>query len=162
VTEEQLQILERRGIPGSDRAVVLEALPSLLATVDLVLDTLVGYRWQGVPREPIASLIYAANRASVPRLALDLPSGLEGDSGRPSAVTIQADATLTLAWPKTGLLAASARLVVGALFLADITVPAAVYQAVGVEQGDLFAEGPIVRVRPAPQGWDAECLLAGL
>lgn len=83
------------GIPGSDRAVVLEALPSLLATVDLVLDALVGYRWQGVPCEPIASLIYAANRASVPRLALDLPSGLEGDSGRPSAVTIQADAT----WP---------------------------------------------------------------
>jgi hypothetical protein len=42
----------------------------------------------------------------------------------------------------------------GDLYLADIGVPRAVYRAVGVDPGDLFARGPIVRVRPTATGWE--------
>jgi hypothetical protein len=60
---------------------------------------------------------------------------------------------LALAWPKRGLLAPGARRFVGDLYLADISIPAAVYLAIGVERGSLFSTGPIVRVRTARGGW---------
>ena len=155
VPEHQRRALERMGVPGSDRATPADALPDLLGTAELAIDALLGYSGRGAPREPIAGFISAANAATAPRLALDLPSGLDGDSGIAATPTIRADATLTLAWPKAGLLAADAQPVVGDLFLADISVPEAVYHAVGVERGSLFAEGPIVRVRAAGGGWEA-------
>jgi hypothetical protein len=107
-------------------------------------------------REPIASFIRIANAAPTPRLALDLPSGLDGDLGVPLDPTIRADTTLTLAWPKAGLLTDAAERVVGDLYLADISVPAGVYRVVGVDPTTLFASGPIVRVRRTGSGWTPE------
>jgi NAD(P)H-hydrate epimerase len=154
VPEHQRRTLQRMGIAGGDRAMPEAALPAHLASADLILDTLIGYSLRGAPREPIASVIRAANDARAPRLALDLPSGLDGESGEVREPTIRADATLTLAWPKTGLLALSATRSVGTLWLADISVPAAVYRAVGVERGNLFAAGPIVGVRVLDGEWE--------
>jgi NAD(P)H-hydrate epimerase len=159
VPEHQRHALERMGISGSDQATSVETLHVLLAQTDLVLDGLIGYSLQGTPREPVASMIRAANAARAPRLALDLPSGLDGDLGIPAVPSIQATLTLTLAWPKAGLLTPTARPYVGDLLLADISVPAAVYHAVGVERGTLFADGPIVRIRPVTPGWEAGALL---
>jgi NAD(P)H-hydrate epimerase len=156
VSEHQRAALQHMSVPGSDYATPPGSLPALLEGVDLVVDALVGYSLHGAPREPIASFIRAANAAAAQRLALDLPSGLDGDSGLPNTPTIRADATLTLAWPKTGLFSAAARPLEGYLYLADISVPAAVYQAVGVECGTLFAQGPIVRVRAVTGGWEAD------
>jgi NAD(P)H-hydrate epimerase len=158
VPEHQRQALERMGIVGSDQATAPQTLSALLAPADLVLDSLIGYSLHGAPREPAASMIRAANAAGAPRLALDLPSGLAGDQGIPADPTIQATRTLTLAWPKTGLLTAGALPVVGDLLLGDISVPAAVYRAVGLERGNLFAAGPVVRVRSTPAGWEAQAL----
>src|SRR5262249_62183992 len=104
----------------------------------------------GPPREPIASLIRAANAATATPpgrvLALDLPSGLRGDSGEPFDPTIRAAATLTLALPKVGLLRPAARPWVGGLYLADISVPDAVYRRLGLHVGPLFARDDVVRV----------------
>jgi NAD(P)H-hydrate epimerase len=160
VPEHQRRVLEQMGIAGSDRATSVEPLPAHLSQTDLVLDSLIGYSLRGAPREPVASMIRAANSARAPRLALDLPSGLDGDHGIPAVPTIQATLTLTLAWPKAGLLTPAARPYVGDLLLADISVPEAVYHAVGVERGTLFAAGPIVRIRPGTPGWEAEALLS--
>jgi len=141
----------------------VDDLPTLLAAADLILDALLGYSGRGEPRDPIAGYIRAANSARAPRLALDLPSGLDGDSGLPAMSALQATATLTLAWPKRGVLAATAQPFVGQLYLADISIPAAVYRAVGVESGTLFASGPVVRLRTTDSGWEPETmvLLAG-
>jgi hypothetical protein len=73
-------------------------------------------------------------------LALDLPSGLDGDSGEASNPTIRATETLTLALPKRGLLAPAARPRVGQLHLADISVPEKVYRRLGLTVGPIFAE----------------------
>jgi NAD(P)H-hydrate epimerase len=154
VPEHQRRTLQQMGIAGSDRAMPEAALRARLTSADLILDALIGYNLRGAPREPIARVIRAANDARAPRLALDLPSGLDGESGEVRDPTIRADATLTLAWPKTGLLAPSATPSVGTLWLADISVPAAVYRAVGVEPGNLFAAGPIVGVRVLDGEWE--------
>ncbi len=151
--EHQRRILAHIGVASVEQATPTAALPSLLAGADLILDALLGYSGHGAPREPIAIFIRAANMASALRLALDLPSGLDADLGLPAEPTLNATATLTLAWPKLGLLAATARPAVGDLYLSDISVPSPVYRAVGVEPGTLFASGPIVRIHPTAGGW---------
>lgn len=121
----------------------LDVLPS----ADLILDALIGYGLQGPPWEPHATLIRQANASGIPVIALDAPSGLDPTTGIPYEPTIQADVTLTLALPKTGLLSPTAQNVVGDLFLADISVPPQLYRRMGLQMDWLFAEGDIVFVK---------------
>lgn len=153
IPEHQRRILARMGVPGSSDATDLAALAGALAGAAIIVDALIGYRLRGDPRPPIAGFIAAANAATGRRVALDLPSGLDGARGEPAGPTLRADATVTLAWPKVGLLGASAAPFVGALYLADIGVPRAVYRSVGVDAGTIFSRGAVVPIRPDGDGW---------
>jgi NAD(P)H-hydrate epimerase len=117
-----------------------------LPTCDLVIDALLGFGLRGPPTGFAARLIAAANAHPAPILAVDLPSGLDGLTGEPYDPCIRADATLTLALPKTGLLAPAARPVTGELAVADIGVPPAVYARLGIAVPPLFSQTSIVRV----------------
>ena len=141
----QLEIVQRMGIPVQG-AWLRAAGEVALLSADLVLDALIGYSLRGSPREPIAALIRAANASATPVLALDIPSGLNGDSGEACDPTIRAVATLTLALPKVGLTRPAAREWVGELYLADISVPETVYRRLGLEVGPIFSRSDIVRV----------------
>ena len=143
VPAHQLEILHRMGVPVWTPG---QSPPDALAHADAILDALIGYSLQGPPREPIASLIRAANRATAPVIALDVPSGLDGDSGQAFDPTIKAATTLTLALPKAGLMQPAARDWIGDLFLADISVPVQVYERLGVETRPVFAASDIVPV----------------
>jgi NAD(P)H-hydrate epimerase len=120
--------------------------PLQLGRADLLIDALIGYGLAGDPRPDIAGLIERINAARRTILALDTPSGLEVTTGVPARPCVRATATLTLALPKTGLLAASARPFVGALYLADIGVPPELYQSLGVDVPPLFTANTIVPV----------------
>ncbi|MFN8594156.1 MAG: NAD(P)H-hydrate epimerase [Thermomicrobiales bacterium] len=113
---------------------------------DLLIDALLGFGLSGAPTGTAARLIEAANSHAAPTLAVDLPSGLDARTGEPYAPCIRATGTLTLALPKTGLLAPVARPFVGDLAVADIGVPAAAYAHLGVEVPPLFGQASIVRV----------------
>lgn len=143
VPGQQLSILEWIGIPVRPGAA---GIKELLAGADLVIDALIGYSLRGAPAEPVATLIRAANASGRPMLALDLPSGLGGDSGEALDPTIRATETLTLALPKRGLLAPAARPWVGRLHLADISVPEKVYRRLGITVGPIFAERDIIPI----------------
>jgi NAD(P)H-hydrate epimerase len=140
VPAHQLSILRRMGLsvlgPESD-----------LPPADLIIDALIGYSLTGAPRSPISGLIDAANTAGVPILALDIPSGLDSDRGVRQDPCISAASTLTLALPKIGLLQRSAMPAVGELFLADISVPAVVYDRIGLRVADIFARDDVVALR---------------
>ena len=118
----------------------------------VVLDGLLGYSAHGAPRGEILRLIRITN-ASTPTaiVAVDLPSGLDPDSGAPFAAgpdaAIHAALTVTLALPKRGLLQEEARAHIGTLVLADIGIPAKAYEAFGIDTGALFARGDLLRVR---------------
>lgn len=157
--EAQLRTLAQMGIHEVELPFAAAELQHHLADADLILDALIGYRLRGVPREPVEGFIRAANAASAPVLSLDIPSGLDGDRGLPFEPTARAKATLTLAWPKAGLLGSAAQPFVGQLYLSDIGVPAAVYRAVGVEPGAIFSRGPIVQVRGVEDGWEPVSVL---
>jgi NAD(P)H-hydrate epimerase len=139
----QLRILDNIGVPVRE-AHPTDAIEAELRSADVILDALIGYSLRGAPREPIASLIRAANAAAPSVVALDIPSGLDGDSGEANDPTIRAAITVTLALPKAGLVKASARDFVGELLLADISVPDLVYQRLGLHVGPIFARADVV------------------
>jgi NAD(P)H-hydrate epimerase len=114
---------------------------------DVILDALLGYSASGAPRPPLDQLVRSANKSGTPILALDIPTGLDPDNGRPSDPTIRAAATLTLALPKAGLLADGARDYVGELWLADLGIPPSLYGELGLEvPADLFSKDDIIRL----------------
>jgi len=113
---------------------------------ELIVDAIIGYGLEGDPRGTAATWIGWANTWTCPVLALDAPSGLDTTTGNAGNPCVRASATLTLALPKTGLLAAQARPYVGELFLADIGVPPVLYRRLGIEVGFIFAEDSIVKL----------------
>jgi len=119
-----------------------------VSEADLIIDALVGYGLSGDPRGPVAEWIDRANASGRPILALDTPSGLDPTTGRPGSPCVRATATLTLALPKTGLLALEARPFVGDLYLADIGVPPELYQTLGIEVDRWFESDSIVPQNP--------------
>jgi NAD(P)H-hydrate epimerase len=142
-TAQQRGILDRMEIPVRPVSALDNRRYSLL------VDALLGYSAKGAPRGGIATLIAAADRSGIPLLALDLPSGLDPETGRVMSPHITARATLTLAAPKAGLLVPEAQAAVGDLYVGDISVPGRVYARLGLTApGAMFAGGPIVRVIP--------------
>jgi NAD(P)H-hydrate epimerase len=95
-----------------------------------VIDALLGYGQKGSPSGKVAALLRRAAGADV--ISLDVPSGLGLESGRLHDPHIGAAATLTLALPKEGLRSDDAAAVIVDLYLADISVPPAVYKRLGV------------------------------
>ena len=134
VPAHQLAILEKMHVP---------VVEGVVADSDLILDALIGYSLRGDPRGVTRDLIKRTNQSGSPVLSLDTPSGLNVTSGEAANPCIAATATMTLALPKLGLLKAPQ---VGELWLADISVPPSVYEAFGMEVGNLFSEDVIVRV----------------
>jgi len=112
----------------------------------LILDGLLGYGARGAPRRTEAQEIVAANESGAPILAVDIPSGVDPDTGATSGVAIRATATVTLGLPKAGLMAPAAREFVGELLLADIGIPVRAFHAIGVNTSELFVDGDLVRV----------------
>lgn len=106
------------------------------ASFDLILDALIGYGLRAAPHGRVSELILWANGTQTPILALDLPSGVDATTGEAPGACISARWTLTLALPKTGLVSEKT----GALFLADIGIPAGAYRRAGVEDIPPFGE----------------------
>jgi NAD(P)H-hydrate epimerase len=137
VPAEQLAIARRLAIAIS------EGIDSL-AEPELVLDALLGYSQRGKPHGQAANLIrWSAGRRV---LALDVPSGLELATGRLHTPHVSAEATMTLAAPKTALATAEAAEAVGRLFLADISVPAIVFARLGLSYETPFTRRPVVEL----------------
>jgi NAD(P)H-hydrate epimerase len=101
----------------------LGALRPMLAEADLVVDGMLGTGTRGEIREPYASAIGAVNNARRPVLAIDIPSGLDPDTGKPLGPTVRATKTVTLAAIKIGFRKPGAAEYTGEVVLADIGVP---------------------------------------
>lgn len=134
----QFHILQRMGI--TERAMID------LDTFDLIIDAMIGYGLSGDPRGEVANWIQRVNNSSRPVLALDTPSGLNTTTGIPGNPCIRANATMTLALPKTGLTTPEASAYVGDLYLADISVPPQLYTRLGIEIFDIFSRDAIIKI----------------
>ena len=90
----------------------------------IVLDGLLGIGARGEPRGEIAESIRSLNRVRREEgawvLAIDIPSGLDGDTGVPASTCVEADLTATIACAKIGLVADTATNVVGRLAVVEL------------------------------------------
>ncbi|WP_039912674.1 bifunctional ADP-dependent NAD(P)H-hydrate dehydratase/NAD(P)H-hydrate epimerase [Cellvibrio mixtus] len=117
----------------------------------LIVDAMLGIGLQGAVRANYAAAIEQINASGVPVLALDIPSGLQADTGAVAGAVVQAQLTLTYIGVKRGLLTGRGPAVCGELVLANLNVPAASYTAVSpsTERLHLNALLPLLAPRAA-------------
>ncbi len=126
---------------------------------DAIVDAIFGTGLRGRIRSPYSDAIELVNSAGGLVLAVDVPSGLDPDSGRPSEPTVRADVTVTFHKPKPGLLRPEARDFVGELVVASIGMPPEAELVVG--PGDLRAHLRLSRPPHAKKGDFGRVLVIG-
>jgi len=92
---------------------------------DVVIDALLGTGLKGAPRGETAQVIEQINRAGVPVLAVDIPSGVNASTGEVAGAAVRADVTVTMHGPKLGLAVAPGRFQAGEVVVADIGIESA-------------------------------------
>lgn len=127
-----------------------EELAAALADADLVVDAILGYNARGAPHGEVERLIGFVVRSGRPVVSLDVPSGMDPDTGEAPGLAVAATATLTLALPKPGLLAGPGAERSGRLYLGDLGLPAALYASLEIEVGPVFAADRIVTLDRTP------------
>lgn len=118
-------ILARSGVeivPHGD-AFQPDLLRRSLEDAEWIVDALLGTGAQGEPRSPYREIIPVVNAHSAKKLAVDLPSGLDCDTGQAASPTFRADHTCTFVAAKPGLLVPAAKEFVGELHVLDIGAP---------------------------------------
>ena len=126
------RIIERTGVPievftkGHDA----DRLQRQLDGAAWIVDGLLGTGARGEPRPPLRAVIDQLNAAAAPILAIDLPSGLDCDTGNPARHTIRAAVTCTFVASKPGFFAPGAEQYVGQLEVCDIGAPARLIEEV--------------------------------
>ncbi|MCE9545987.1 MAG: NAD(P)H-hydrate epimerase [Planctomycetia bacterium] len=119
------QIIARSGIPtevfcdGHDAT----RLSNLLADAGWIIDGLLGTGAVGDPRPPLDAVIRQLNAHPAPILAIDLPSGLDCDTGHAAGATIIAMHTCTFVAQKPGFLTPGAERYTGQVHVLDIGAP---------------------------------------
>lgn len=99
------------------------ALAQCVGEPNIVVDCLLGTGATGAPRGLYADAIRLANRVSATRVAIDVPSGLDCDTGIASDPTLIADVTLTFVAEKIGFRHPPARSLVGRVVPLSIGIP---------------------------------------
>ena len=101
----------------------------------VLIDGLLGTGLSGPVHGEAAAAIAAVNACATRHavVAADIPSGLHADTGEPQGAAVRADVTVTMGYPKLGLLLAPALEYVGAVEVADIGIPGAL--AAGLASG---------------------------
>lgn len=99
-------------------------LVSLLSESAWVVDALLGTGTAGSPRPPYDEAIRFLNGCKARRFSVDLPSGLDAETGRPGMPTVQADFTATFVAPKSGFRSPTAQPFLGEVHVIDIGAPA--------------------------------------
>ncbi len=117
-----------------------------LKSVDVVVDALLGI---GVGREVeglFAELVEGINGSGRPVVAVDIPSGVNADTGAVMGCAVQADWTVTFAFPKLGLLCYEGAEKAGEIYVGQINIPPALVEN---EPVDLLTPARILDLLPA-------------
>lgn len=119
------QIVRRMKLPVvvADGPIGQEDAAVLARQADLIVDALLGTGLTGDVRDPYLSLIRLINAADKPVLAIDIPSGLDSNTGQILRAAVRARATATFVLPKAGFELADGPTHVGEVTVVDIGAP---------------------------------------
>ncbi|MCH2530328.1 MAG: NAD(P)H-hydrate epimerase, partial [Dehalococcoidia bacterium] len=101
----------------------IKSLKSKLQTTDLVIDAVLGTGNSRPIAEPLSSLLLCAVESQARVMAVDLPTGLNSDSGKFDNSGLPADITLMLGYPKLGTATLTDSKVLGEKIVLDIGIP---------------------------------------
>jgi NAD(P)H-hydrate epimerase len=118
-------IVERSGIP------IVSGMQGL-ENADWIVDALLGTGLAGAVRQPFLTAIEMINRQSRKVLAVDIPSGLDCDTGKPLGTAVRADHTVTFAAPKIGFQNPAAQPWLGQVHVVDIGAPRSLIASYGL------------------------------
>ena len=127
----QWAILEKSGIEQSiwfdanigESELDSTQLAKILADANWLVDGLLGTGLSRPVEGPLRTVIEAMNRSGKPIFALDLPSGLDSDTGQPLGAAVHARATATFVATKLGFSAPGADVYTGEVAIIDIGLP---------------------------------------
>ncbi len=89
----------------------------------IVIDGMFGTGFRGGLTDTILSIVRAVNKSRCSVISVDIPSGVDGETGQIRSGCVMADVTVTFGFPKTGLLQYPGAKAVGHLIVADISIP---------------------------------------
>jgi ADP-dependent NAD(P)H-hydrate dehydratase / NAD(P)H-hydrate epimerase len=138
----ELEALQRHGVPMYDEL--------QLDAAEVILDSIFGTGLNRPPKDRFADWIDGINGAGVRVVSVDVPSGLDADTGVAYAPCVRADVTVTFTLPKQGLMRGDGPRLAGEVWVADIGVPFEAMAEVGVTlPPSIFAVSDVVRINRA-------------
>jgi len=119
------EVLTHAGVPTIDlsKGPLGSLLDEHAGEATWLVDALLGTGATGNPRPPFDAAINWMNGRRARRLAVDIPSGLDCDTGQPAATTVRADVTCTFVAMKPGFLVPQAQPFLGQVHVVSIGVP---------------------------------------
>jgi NAD(P)H-hydrate epimerase len=105
--------------------------PDVMSKVDVIVDAIFGTGLSRPLDEHLCDCVHAINAADRPVLALDVPSGLNADTGAVMGAAVRAHRTISFVGLKQGFYLADGPNHVGKLLFDDLEIPAAASQLVG-------------------------------
>lgn len=112
-----------------ERVAIVPFAQAEAPSAGVIVDALLGIGLQGEVRPAFAAAIGQINNSQLPVLAIDIPSGLNGDTGAVQGVVVNASLTITYIGVKQGLLTGRGPAVCGEVVLSDLAIPADIYAA---------------------------------
>ncbi|UCE09723.1 MAG: NAD(P)H-hydrate dehydratase [Candidatus Thorarchaeota archaeon] len=101
---------------------------------DLLVDALLGFGLKSRVREPLLTAVKMINKSEAKTYSIDVPTGLDSDTGKVHGTVVKADATITLHAPKPGLM--DAEDITGTVYVVPIGIPPEAERLCG--PGDLW------------------------
>jgi ADP-dependent NAD(P)H-hydrate dehydratase / NAD(P)H-hydrate epimerase len=129
VTADELTRMRQAGVSTTPA----EGVRAALSDAQVAVDALAGIGTHGALRDPLASLALALNEGGRRVVAVDVPSGIDADTGAVPGEAVRADVTVTLGAVKQGLLRLPAAEYVGRLVARDIGISAEAQQDLAYE-----------------------------
>jgi len=142
-----LKIHEKKGKAGIFEIITLSDVKELdkYPKPDLVIDAIFGTGFKGKVEGLFYDVISWINSTRAYTVSIDIPSGLNGETGEVENIAVRADLTATMGLPKTGLMLNMGKILPGKIYIIDIGIPNFVYDAIGIKT--YYLELPDVKKR---------------
>ena len=116
----------------------------VLMNTDLIVDAIYGTGFHGKMNDKLGRIVEVLNGSGKQIVAVDIPSGLNADTGKAGGPCIQATHTVTFGLPKLGLILETGSDLAGELHIADISIPPVVVEKLAPQRylstSDLVSE----------------------
>ena len=123
IAKETLSRIRQTNVQAFSIADDQELIFELIRTADVLVDCIYGIGFKGTPDARMTEVLETANLSGADKIAVDIPSGIECDTGTVDTVCFQADVTITFTTMKTAHLLSPAKEYCGEIVVADVGIP---------------------------------------